>query len=187
MNTKTLLSILAGAGLLLLASGAQAYLLTPGTCVVDGTCWVTDDNSQPDANDIELLTGASVDLTMFYKSNVGGVDEGPYAGSYATSYSNSETDPMDALIEYIGGATISCPTCYLSVKDGNHSPALYVFNISDWNGMESIDLQDFWPGRGAISNVAIWGSTRVPEPATLALFGIAVLVVAAMKRKISSS
>jgi hypothetical protein len=186
MNIKALLSILAGAGLLL-ASGAQAYMLTPGTCVIDGTCWASDVNSQPDADAIELLTGASVDLTLFYKSNVGGSDEGPYAGSYDTTYSDSASDPMDALIEYISGATISCPTCYLSVKDGNHSPALYVFNISDWNGMLSIDIQDFWPDKGAISNVAIWGASRVPEPATLALFAIGLLAVAAMKRKVNLS
>jgi hypothetical protein len=52
-----------------------------------------------------------------YKSNSGdssglGSDEGSYAGSYKTLFSNTPTDPSDALIEYIGGSFFSCATCY---------------------------------------------------------------------------
>lgn len=159
---------------------AQALiLLTPGDAG-----WTTNDNSEPDGNAVKALVGSSVDLTLLYKDNVGGTEEGPFAGSYETTFSNTELDPMDALIEYISGASISCPECYLTVKDGKQTPALYAFDLSSWDGMESIQMSGFWPNQGAISNVAIWGAeaSPVPEPSTIVLLGSGLLGLAFFRR-----
>ena len=147
---------------------------------------------------IETVFGTS-DLTLLYKSNTpdsgttgAGVDEdGTFASSYETTFSNSATDPQDALIEYISGDSIACPECYLAVKDGDNDPSYYFFDLSNidtiafsgaWNGTDDLELQGFWPNQGAISHVSIWGKedgggppTQIPEPGMMALFGMGLL------------
>ena len=55
-------------------------------------------------------------------------------------------------------------------------PSTYLFDISAWNGTDSLQLTNFWPGQGSISHIAIWGDTRdVPEPRTLALLWVGLL------------
>lgn len=105
-----------------------------------------------------------------------GFDTGSFSSSYQTTFLNSSTDPEDAIIEYTGGDSISCPECFLLVKDGASAPNWYVFNISSWNGTETIYMEDFWVGQGAISHVTIFGNnTSVPEPGTLALLACGLL------------
>jgi hypothetical protein len=117
--------------------------------------------------DVELPS-----LSLLYKAEVGGGEEGPFAASYQTTFTNSSSDPENAFIQYVGGPSIGCMECYLVVKDGNHQPAQYFFDLSGWNGTQDLDLTKFWPQGGAISNVAIWGSPKqVPEPGTLLLLG----------------
>lgn len=111
---------------------------------------------------------------LLYKANAGSpvTESGSYASSYETTF-NPTDDPEDATIWFITGfPAIVCPSCYLVVKDGNHEPAQYLFDISLWNGTDTIELQGFWPKKGAISNVAIWGARAVPEPSSLLLVGI---------------
>jgi hypothetical protein len=161
---------------------AQALTLTPTSLQLVAT---TDFNSTINSPD-EWLTylGISPVPLLAYKSAVSGTtglgsDTGPLASSYQTTFSNTVTDPSDALIQYVGGSAIGCGTCYLLVKDGNHSPAQYLFRLTGWNGTDQIVLQGFWPAEGAISNVAIY----VPEPTTLGLMAVGLVVAATRRRR----
>lgn len=177
---------------------ARALILTPSDCT-PGTC-VTDagvgSTSNPDALEIATFVGTSSDLTLLYKAEVGGTDSGTYADDYNTLFANSAADPEDAFISWLGSDFIDIcgDECYLSVKDGNHDPSLYIFDITGmWDGQELISLTDFWAptaldpkGQGAISNVAIWGAgVPVSEPGTLALFGLGLLGLALSSKKAS--
>ena len=177
--------------LVLVSLNANATLiLTPGDAD-----WTTDTNSQLSLSDIETITGIS-GLSNYYKDNVGGSEDFPFASVYDTTFSNSPSDPADFLIEYVTGTAIDCPECILIVKDGNQKPAQYLFDIGTWDGTEDIQGTGFWPNQGAISNVAIYGGedgstppADIPEPGMMALFGIGLmgmgLSAIRRKRKIS--
>jgi hypothetical protein len=131
-----------------------------------------------------VIAGALGTSIEIYKQNVGAGESGSFASSYKTTFSNSATDPEDALIEYVGGAVASAT--HLLVKDGNQEPAWYLFAISGWNGIESISLENFWPQQGAISHVTLYGggtTTRVPEPGTMGLLGAGLLAFGFMRRR----
>ena len=145
---------------------ATTIVLTPGspnigTFVGTGGC---------DAACVKGITGFDV-TDLLYKDNVGGSEEGIFAGSYQTTFSNAALDPQNALIEYVGGATISCPLCVLEVKDGYQTPGRYFYDLAGWDGQMSISMEGYWPGAGAISHVSIWGGNPVPEPSSMLLFG----------------
>ena len=116
---------------------------------------------------------------------MGDPDEGPFAASYSTSFFNTPSDPADATISYISGPKITAEDIYLLVKDGKHTPAAYLFDISTWNGTDSLVLTGFWPDGGAISHVTIYksGTARVPDGgATLMLLGIGLSGLVAARR-----
>jgi hypothetical protein len=168
---------------------AQAALvdiaLTPADCNTTYTCWTTDDNSNLSLAEIETITGAS-DLQSLYKQDVGaGSDSGSFAASYQTSFANSSTDPEDALIVLVAGMDpIDCGICYLVVKDGNHSPAQYIFNLSMLGMINSLSATNFWPQGGAISHVEIVGKlSPVPVPAAVWLFGTALIGFIGLSRR----
>ncbi|HXF45186.1 MAG TPA: PEP-CTERM sorting domain-containing protein [Burkholderiaceae bacterium] len=167
------------ASLLFFAAQAQALLLTPA-----GTTCTSNINSNFNETQVEAWVlscfGRTLDLSLLYKADVSDdgppSESGPYAGSYQTTFSNTASDPSNALIDYISGLAIVCPECFLVVKDGNQTPAQYLFDIGSWNGTDDLSLSGFWPDQGAISNVAIWGAParQVSAPGTMALFGLAL-------------
>lgn len=136
------------------------------------------------------------------------VDSGTFATSYTTTFDPTDEDPTDATITWvIGNPHITCPDCYLAIKDGAFG--YYTFNLKDlsglsqgftgaWDGKTTIFMDGFWAGStGAISHVAIWGKlvpsdnddpgeppAGVPEPMPLALFGAGLLGLGwAMRRR----
>ena len=168
--------------IILLAFGAQAHALsiTPSSIPLLATGPQT---SQAQIN--VAIAGLVGD--QLYKQDVGGGESGPLAGSYDTAFFNTPLDPADATITYTGGDIVGSPA-QLLVKDGNQDPAWYLFDLApgmSWNGMETLDLTGFWPGKGAISHVTLYGSreTPIPEPTTMLLLGTGILGLVAFGRK----
>jgi hypothetical protein len=189
--------LLIGAGFAF-SGAALAETIEPGfnpdgtACTAD-TCWEDDTGtpSQPSMDDLlTLIFGAGnytlSDWDKLYKDEANdykdgilvkeGEEEGSFAGSYTTRFTPDE-DPTGATISYDGGKSITCPECYLWVKDGQADPNLYVFDIGWWDGQSTLTLSNFWPNGGAISNIGIIGkaSMQVPEPGTLGLLGLGLL------------
>jgi hypothetical protein len=186
MKKNLLFSTLAAA-FIALASPAHALLLTPGDADFTGAD-LTPANPTSAAGEqgyVETLFNTS-NLTLYYKAEPEGNDSGTFASSYETTFSPNN-EPEDALIDYISGAAIACPECYLAVKDGNHDPSYYFFNLANWNGTEDIELEGFWPNGGAISHVSIWGNeSEVAEPGSLLLLSLGLTGLAAIRRRRSS-
>lgn len=172
---------------LLLTAYAQAgpLLLSPGDQVYDGSA--CGSACGPGTSAILAWLDANVEgfdsSNELYKSDEDGDaigdDSGPFSSNYTTEFTNDIGDPMDALIYLNSGAGMLTAN-WLMVKDGNNSPVWYLFDISGWDGISDITLTGFWPGPGAISHVGIYA---VPEPGTLALFGIGLLGAALSRRK----
>ena len=159
--------------------------LTPADCLASN-CWTTNDSSNLNATEVASLIGYSGTLVELYKQNVGeAFDSGSFASSYNTTFNSTPTDPADALIEYVSGASIICPDCFLLIKDGNQSPAQYVFDIGTWDGLGDLAMTGFWPNQGAISHVSIYGATAsVPEPGMIGLLAIGIIGVVVARRRV---
>jgi len=165
-----------------MASAAVALPITTATTPQ----WSGSVPHNPDAGDIATIVEYEGTLEDLYKQDVGGPESGSFAASYDTAFSNTPTDPEDATITYQSGEEyITGDPLYLLVKDGNHDPIWYIFDITDWNGTEPILIEDFWVDGGAISHVSIYGPTAVPEPGTLLLFGFGLLGVAGIRRRLT--
>ena len=191
---KNIIKLLTATVGLVFASSAFAgtVTITSSDCAADDTVyttvdatnykcwWIVGDSSNPQADDVETITGFTGDLYGLYKADQADdnppEESGSFSGHYTTTYSPNN-DPEDATISWDGGSYIDCSGgCFLVVKDGNQTPNSYIFDISYWNGMDTLQLDNFWSGNGAISHVEIFaGQMQVPEPMTLLLLGAGLL------------
>ena len=195
-----LIKLLMAMTLAIAGSHAQALVINQGDCETTTIECTYGNQTSTDAINV-VIEEYLVDMYSIkevYKSEVPevgadlipnsivGIDEKSYADSYETTFSNTSTNPTEAWIKYVTGPIIDCPSCWLLVKDGNHSPAWYLFNISNWNGEEDIYLNGFWSGGGgAISHVAIYGGppgTSVLAPGPLGIMSIGLLLISVMRR-----
>lgn len=199
--TKAMIASLFGVLFGFVGFNAHAIIITPSTAgIILGSSLTPPTgpaNCEPNCvyNAFNVNGGVNNgSLSLLYKSDVSGSsgigsDSGTFAASYKTTFSDTKSDPSDALIDYISGSSITCPSCYLAIKDGNHAPTYYFYDLASWNGTEDIVLKDFWPKKGAISHVAIWGapSTSIPEPGIVLLLGIGLLGLLFTTRKQQSA
>jgi hypothetical protein len=168
--------------LMLLAFGAQAHALsiTPATSPM----WSGNDTSQ---SVIDGIIGPIISpAVLLYNADPSSGESGALAGSYSTAFNG---DLSGATISYDGGDWVGPPS-YLLVKDGNHAPAWYLFDLGpnppitglDWNGKDDLVLSGFWPDGGAISHVTLYGTQSVPEPMTMLLLGSGIFGLALFGR-----
>ena len=193
MNNNFFIKIL---GIILMTLGTQAlagtFTLKPSSIVNAANCTSGTNTNAAVISTVESCSGQT-GLSLLYKSEVGNaVDSGTYKDSYTTTYFNTSTDPEDALITFDKGplGAMDCMktySCWLSVKDGKSSIALYVFSLAGWDGVMDLSLMDFWPKQGAISNIQIWGGAAIaqtPIPAAVWLFGSGFIGLMSLSRKI---
>jgi hypothetical protein len=182
------LTLLAAAGILLgMSFQAQAtpISISPGTAGCAGAtspCLALTGitTSQSDINAAIEAMFPGLTGTAIYKQDEGGSEEGSAAPWYTTSFTGDLSGGTITWVpgsSYIGGTPI-----YLLVKDGNHTPAWYLYDISGWDGQSLVELSGFWPGPGGISHVTIYGG-GVPDGGSAAmLLGAALIGLAGFRR-----
>lgn len=180
MSKSHLFGAIAGLILALAAAPGSAMVIDPAQCGITLSC---DSGTETGTSAIiAAIEALYPGISEVYKQDQGGSESGSHAGNYSTAFFNTPSDPEDALITWDGPGFVSCPSCYVLVKDGNANPAWYLIDISSWDGMEDLDLQNFWPTQGAISHVSIF-VRPIPIPAAFWLFGSGLLGFVAMARR----
>ncbi len=186
MKFKTIISFI----FLLTAFQANAGLiqLTP---LSSGAITAPFSAANQELNEINTAFNITLKKSdLIYKSDDTD-SELPATPYYSTTFTNTPSDPSDALIEWTSVTDfIDCSSnCYLALKDGNNDPGWYFFNISAWNGMDDISLSGFWPGDGSISHLSIWNGggeiaqIPVPVPASVWLLGSAFISIVGIGRR----
>lgn len=154
---------------LVLASfaAAEAMVINPTIGVLNTSRWEGNPGPGPGQSAIDAyLNGLfpGVTSTELYKATPGSSDAGSLSGSYSTIFNGDESG---GTITY-GSGNIVSSTAYMLVKDGNHNPMWYFYNLSalGWNGTDSLVLSGFWPQQGSISHVTLYGTSKTPPTST---------------------
>ena len=184
---------------------AAIVVITPTTEVK----WTGDATGMGGNNGIyaELKDNHNIVLSnadIQYKADAPSEEDGPFQDFYSTAF-NASNDPHTAVISWDGPAWLAGAQ-YLLVKNGNSTPAWYLFDLQDlrdvlvddtvvanyqWDGKDTLRIENFWPNtegtEGRISHVAIFGGTHaIPEPTSLAIWAVIAAggaAVAARKRR----
>ena len=117
-----------------------------------------------------------------YKCAPGGTESDVLASSYSTIF-----DPLTGggTADIVWNGPFVANATYLLMKDGDLGS--YVWNISTWDGMETIRILDCFPTKNSVSHVEFFGAvgTRVPDGGTTALLlGLATLSLGYLRRRI---
>lgn len=162
----------------------SAYALSLSPVDAD---WTSNQTSSCNASCVNTVTGWT-GLTLQYRDSVGSAEEG-LASSYSVSYSPSLADASGFTLSFTGGTALTCPWCVLVVKDGNHSPAQYFFNLGEWNGTESITGSGFWPEEGRVSQITLLSRSThsVPEPSSMLLLGAGMVGFGLWRRRMNEA
>jgi hypothetical protein len=192
MQTKlTTMAVACVLGLGLVAPSAWGdTLINPsvGNCGLP-VCLVTSGTQTSNPQILSAVALAVGAQTQLYKADSGNtVVEDlnmPFANYYTTEYIGSGGDYSGAKITWDGPNFISANPVYAIVKDGNQDPAWYLFNISGWNGKDTLEFSGFWPQSGSISHIEIQGTPgTVPDGGmTLMLLGGALVGLETLRRK----
>jgi hypothetical protein len=206
---KTIYRLAATLGMLAFSGAGYALDISPGSSLLIAS-GSEPNNPKPDyvfclVNPSDCTAGKpneGMGYDSLYKNDfdTGEDTDATFWDSYSTTWldgATGDSNPEGATITYDGAPdpTISCPECYLIVKDGTADPIWYIFDISTWDGKETINLSGFWPDcgspptckNGAISHVDIVGKPqKIPEPGTLALLGIGLFGMGLARRRLAS-
>lgn len=177
-----------------------SFVVSPTSGSLGSTRWeVTNNNSALSPADVTGIVNVQ-NLVLRYKYD--GASSGTHSSSYTTTFSNSANDPKDFDITWSTQNPLSYindTRVFLVVKNGNHNPNQYIFEISrtggilnpGWDGKSTIQGRGFWLNGGAISHIAIFGNQIprpsdgpfVPEPATIALFATGLVCLAFRRQR----
>ncbi len=186
---------------------AASISLTPNSGILNTSRWdgkIGGSNSNPAFLAFVAAVTTSPEL---YKQETPGAEEKALSGSYTTtvvSASNKDLKNSAGKITYDGGDFVTSTLsshAYIGFKDGNHSPYYYLFDLTalGWTGTEEISWSGFWPKKGEISHVSLFGKigSQIPPPpppngqvpdggTTFVTLGVALLGLGSMRRLLAA-